>query len=159
MPEIHQLLLSGSVGSVWNDSSQFILLYPLEKGMQHAAVLVSPYSSPFLFTLSTDLSLVLDFDARLMNILWEWSIPRLQMASTVYLCHCLKSVKRKVQLQTVAWKRLCNQNKRQGWSSMKSGCRILQKMSHFWKIAKSNKCDGQREPGWLSFPTISFPLF
>lgn len=74
MPEIHQLLLSGSVGSVWNDSSQFILLYPLEKGMQHAAVLVSPYSSPFLFTLSTDLSLVLDFDARLMNILWEWSI-------------------------------------------------------------------------------------
>lgn len=32
MAGIHLLLLSGSVGSVWNDSSQFILLYPLQKG-------------------------------------------------------------------------------------------------------------------------------
>lgn len=40
-----------------------------KKGTQHATVLVSPYSSPFLFTFSTNLSLVLDFDARLMDIL------------------------------------------------------------------------------------------
>lgn len=71
---IHLLLLSGSVGSVWNDSSEFILLYLLQKGTHHTAVLVSPYPSPFLFTLSTNLSLVLDSEARLVNILLKWSV-------------------------------------------------------------------------------------
>lgn len=40
------ILLSGSVGSVWND---FITIFPLQIGTQHAAVLVLPYLSPFLF--------------------------------------------------------------------------------------------------------------
>lgn len=50
--EIHLLLLSGLVGSVWNDSSQFILLYSLQNGTQQAAVLVLPYLSPFFNALN-----------------------------------------------------------------------------------------------------------
>lgn len=40
MAEIHLLLLSAPVGSMWNESSRFFLLYPLQKNTPHETVLV-----------------------------------------------------------------------------------------------------------------------
>lgn len=97
--DIVKNLINNALHCIWNNISdevqffqhsewpKFIYFYNHCKRIRSSACY--NYPSPFLFTLSNDLSLVLDFDARSMNILSELSITIVRHHLTVEGQKCL----------------------------------------------------------------------